>query len=189
MLINSAHIIYDEETFQRVIFPFRGVPRANFNGKDLESLRVGGYPWRVYSEPVGYDQEAHNLDGVFVLSGALEITQGYIAKSQAEIDSTRDEAVASAIYTISAAAREYVELRANAALQYQIYEHMKLSTPDPRMVEVYDWGRSIYNEAEVRKAQFEAGLSDDVVALSDFSSFGDKPYTVYQLYTWGLINL
>jgi hypothetical protein len=93
------------------------------------------------------------------------------------------------IAAISNAAREAVESQANAALQDQMYANYKSATPHPMIVAVINWGKSIYLEAEMRKAQVQAGVADDVLALCDFSSFGEKPYTVYHLYLQGLVEL
>lgn len=93
------------------------------------------------------------------------------------------------IRQISHAAREYVEEQANAALQDQLYRLYNLPDPHAMVVAIINWGKSIYNEAEVRKAMVQAGVADDPITLCDFNSFGEKPYTVYQLYVAGLVQL
>jgi len=93
------------------------------------------------------------------------------------------------IAAISAAAREAVESEANAALQDQMWANYKSDNPHPYTVANVEWGKSVYVESEIRKSMVEAGTADDYSALCDFSSFGQKPHTVYQLYLAGVVEL
>lgn len=93
------------------------------------------------------------------------------------------------IRAISQAAKDYVELEANAALQDELKELAKAEPPHEMVTAIRTWGKAVYAEAELRKAQVDAGVADDRVTLCDFSAFGSKPYTVYQLYMAGLIQL
>lgn len=93
------------------------------------------------------------------------------------------------IKQISHAAKEYVEAQANAALQDQLFRLYTLPAPHAMVVAIINWGKSIYNEAEYRKAMVQAGVADDPMTLCDFNSFGEKPHTVYELYMAGLVQL
>lgn len=93
------------------------------------------------------------------------------------------------ITAISQAAKDYVEIEANAALQDELKELAKSTPPHEMVTAIRAWGKAVYAEAERRKAMVDAGVADDYMTLCDFSSFGAKPYTVYQLYLAGLIEL
>lgn len=117
--------------------------------------------------------------------GFVEVFPDVVPPTPEEISANKKSLIAA----ISNAAREAVESQANAALQDQMYANYKSATPHPMIVEVIQWGKAIYLEAENRKAQVQAGVADDYGVLCDFSSFGEKPYTVYQLYLAGLVEL
>jgi len=95
------------------------------------------------------------------------------------------------IRQISRAAKDWVEDEANAALQIQMERNYQSPAPHPMIVEIINWGKAIYMEAEIRKSMVAAGMADDgdFADLCDFSAFGQKPYTVYQLYVAGLVEL
>lgn len=119
------------------------------------------------------------------LRGFVEYFPEAVAPTSEEISANKKALISA----ISNAAREAVESQANAALQIQMWANYKSATPHPYIVANEEWGKAIYMEAENRKSQVQAGVSDDYATLCDFSSFGDKPYTVYQLYVAGVVEI
>jgi len=155
---------------------------------DLSELRrITGGDWRETSSITPeYDKATHRLTETLV-EGMLA-TEAIPAE---EVEATRAATRKEAIHQISQAAKDAVENEANAALQIQMERNYKSATPHQMIVDIINWGKAIYMQAEVNKSMVAAGLADDgdYAPLCDFSSFGPKPYTVYQLYLAGLVEL
>jgi hypothetical protein len=148
-----------------------------------------GEDWRETAviTPI-YDPATHRLvDDFDPVTGLLLTVAIPVEEIAAAIATLRKEA----IRQISRAAKDAVEDEANAALQIQMERNYVSATPHLMIVEIINWGKSIYMQAEVNKSMVAAGMADDgdFASLCDFSAFGPKPYTVYQLYVAGLVEL
>jgi hypothetical protein len=182
MLIESNHTIINEKTLEPVVFPVGGHTRAAFTKRDLEALRAGGYPWRAYADPAGYDPEAHNLDGVFALSGALEITQGFTDKTAEEMQAAADADEVATIADICAAAKKCIEDEIDPA---GLIEFKDLAAQGNVYAQADEaWVRSVYASAEYRKALYLNGTWPVGEDITDFSQYAKKPYTVAEVQNW-----
>lgn len=129
-----------------------------------------------------------NLHGTWLWDGVTVVepvvvepvppTSEEIAKSKQQL-----------VDSISAACKQYIEHQVNAALQVEIYPQYLVADPHPMVVATVNWVKSGYMTAEVRKSQVLAGIADNAAELCDFSSLGQKPYTVYQLYAAGIVRM
>lgn len=193
----SGRILADEEQ-----------ARKHYTG--VTAAINGGYGTTLDPELVNVPAEIDGVeDGNELLATLLATGLYSIHNSPAPTPLTETEIALQRQYLVDAiasAAREYVEHRANAALQDELRDSRALlnialaSNPNPEQLAeintklnilnaVRDWGKVVYNEAEVNKALAQAGVSSDYAVLCDFTAHGDKPYTVYQLYQAGLVTL
>lgn len=151
------------------------------NGRDTKPF-AGGFEVseEIYNMTVTHPDRVWN--GVALV---IPATPEVFPPTQEEIAANKQYLVDA----ISAACKEYIEHQVNAALQVEIYPQYLAAAPHPMVVATVNWVKSGYMTAEIRKSQVLAGIADNATELCDFSMLGQKPYTVYQLYTAGIVRM
>lgn len=102
-------------------------------------------------------------------------------KTAEEISTETAQAIADNCVAIDDAARDYAEHRLQPVGMVLVDRMMRYPTPNAKAQAVDTWMQSLYVESEYRKALCLAGLGPMDGSELDFSSFGEKPYTVAQL--------
>lgn len=146
-----------------------------------------------------YDPATHTVREVFdpeteELTGLEPVP--LLPKSADELAALRKQIKAE----IADAADRYVNHEANAPLQDELRlaalpaplrSVAGLPEPPPMILAILAWGREVFRDAEIRKAEVDAGLCDDgdYLTMLDFTMHGEKPHTVAALWQAGLIEL